>query len=453
MEWSRRLAWLVGVVAAAGLLACGDPYVTNVGEDVLDSPTGDQLRWLLEVINERKDAPSTAEIEAHFTARLLKSFSAERMSTALDRWGYSHRTLTIEGIQPRRGAQSVFPGDARLGPVRVSLDIDPESGLIDHLFIKPYANRSLPEIFRAMEAMAPRVHLVLAELDDGLCLPLASFHGDERLSIASTSKLYLLLALVDAILEGELSWDTPLAIREEWKSGPATRFSEATSGTGFAVKELAEALIRNSDNTVNDHLVRVLGRRRIEEAVRASGHREPELNVPYMTSQEFFALRRLDSAGVDRYLALDASEREAYLDRVRDGVEGPSGGSPLVVGLEQLRGRIGIFASAHDLCALYATILQRADEDREAAQVLDVLSSPRRASESRFTRRPVWEYIGGKGGSTYGVHSNTWLLRRSDDRWFLVVVGYNGHNFDRIHVQHMFPAIEMRLIDLLDNVE
>jgi hypothetical protein len=33
-----------------------------------------------------------------------------------------------------------------------------------------------------------------------------------------------------------------------------------------------------------------------------------------------------------------------------------------------------------------------------------------------------WPYVGFKGGSEPGVLQPTWLLRRSDDRWFVLAI-------------------------------
>jgi hypothetical protein len=40
--------------------------------------------------------------------------------------------------------------------------------------------------------------------------------------------------------------------------------------------------------------------------------------------------------------------------------------------------------------------------------------------------KAVWTYVGYKGGSEPGVLNTTYLLRRSDDRWFVVTAGFNA---------------------------
>ena len=80
------------------------------------------------------------------------------------------------------------------------------------------------------------------------------------------------------------------------------------------------------------------------------------------------------------------------------------------------------FASAEDLCRVMATLAARAAKSEKAKPLLDVLAkNPGLEIDAK-----VFPYIGFKGGSEPGVMNLTWLLRRDDDKWFVVSLGFNA---------------------------
>jgi hypothetical protein len=72
--------------------------------------------------------------------------------------------------------------------------------------------------------------------------------------------------------------------------------------------------------------------------------------------------------------------------------------------------------------------------------VLDVLSkNPGLPIDAK-----VWPYIGFKGGSEPGVVNMTYLLRRDDDRWFVVSLGFNaaeGNALDEAKIFHLVAGV------------
>ena len=79
------------------------------------------------------------------------------------------------------------------------------------------------------------------------------------------------------------------------------------------------------------------------------------------------------------------------------------------------------FASSEDLCRVLATLGERARTKPQTAPVLDVLAK----NPGLPVDAAVWPYVGFKGGSEPGVMNLSWLLRRKDDRWFVVTLGVN----------------------------
>ncbi|MEZ4452310.1 MAG: serine hydrolase [Nannocystaceae bacterium] len=435
----------------AGLGGCTDASVRDADPGALTPAMGEQLRWTLDVINHRRPLPDDAELDDHFSTYLLER-SPHGATQRLLR-GYAKRLapLTIDRVLGSDGAKTSFVADSRQGRVRVLLDLDGESGRLRGIFIDPYLDRSIEGLVELVPTLAPRAQLLLAEVVDGRCQPLAGVGGDEPLAIAEASRLYVLHAVADAIVDGDLRWDTPLTIRDAWKDAASSTMADATDGEALSIRAFAEAMMWRGDTTAADHLIRALGRERVEAAVRAAGTREPERDVPYLTSREAHHLQALDRAEVDRYLALEVDARRRYLEALSpedagdlDGVAAPVGSTP-----EGDLDRIGAFASARDVCDALGSLQRRAEGHPELAPILELLGEPGPQYRPFLARRPVWGWIGGTDGATDDIHSHARLLRREDGRWFAAILALNGGSFDADE-RRLLQAIEARLVDLLD---
>ena len=78
------------------------------------------------------------------------------------------------------------------------------------------------------------------------------------------------------------------------------------------------------------------------------------------------------------------------------------------------------FASANDLCR--AMVSLRAMSETEAGQPVGAILSENPGTGYDTQR---WSYVGYKGGSEPGVLNLTWLLQRSDDRWYCLSMSAN----------------------------
>lgn len=443
---------LTALAAALALAACDDvrevttaltaPSLLPI--ELLDTPHGAQLAWALDIINERGGDVSEEEIAAHFTPKYLEWLPAPKIRAAFESIAHDFAPLSFDRVRPERDGRLAVLGDSAVGPTRLLLGVDDDTGQISSFLTQPYLDLDFPGLLAHVPTLAPRAQLLVAEVDHGACVPLHAVNADDVQPIASTSKLYILLALVDAIDAGELDWDTPLAIRDDRKSKPESALSRWQSGQTMTLRGFAENLIDHSDNTANDHLVHALGRERVEAAVRDSGHHDPARNTPYITSREFFHQRRLGSDELDRYAALSDRERRSYLDDVL--LTRPQ--LPSWARRPNLD-RVGIYASATDLCHLLATLVERIETEPAAAPLLDILPKGLSVQYSNVSRK-IFPFIGGKGGSLPGVLNKTWLLRRDDDRWFAVISGFvDDGEFPRAVADADLRAVTWRIFDLL----
>lgn len=396
---------------------------------VPDTPVGHQLAWVLDVITARHGALDEAAAQAHFTPAFLAQVPPAQAVTVFAQLGAQLAGLALDGVTaPAPGGliAKISVGGSKLV---IKIGVDATTGMIDGLLFEADADAvpkptSWAELDAALAALAPKAAVLVARVDKGACEPIHALAAKTELAIASTFKLYVLLAVVDQILAGKLAWDTEVEVKDAWKSLPSGVTQDAAAGSKLTVRELANRMISISDNTATDHLLYTVTRRRAEAAVKAAKHAKPALDVPFLSTRELFLFRLgLPDAEVDAYLAKSAEQRRAYLD------ETLAGKAATLDGLESWTGARRIdtlewFASATDVCNVLATIGKRAEKPAAGAALEALSINPGLGTIDKAT----WPFIGFKGGSEPGVLSGAWLLRRDDGAWYVVTAVLNSPN-------------------------
>ncbi len=81
------------------------------------------------------------------------------------------------------------------------------------------------------------------------------------------------------------------------------------------MQQVAADMISISDNTAADHLLRLVGRERVESYQTTMGHSMPALNIPFPTTRELFILK-ISATADERaaYIAAGADARRTLLD-------------------------------------------------------------------------------------------------------------------------------------------
>jgi hypothetical protein len=130
-----------------------------------------------------------------------------------------------------------------------------------------------------------------------------------------------------------------------------------------------------------------------------------------------FVLKATGNADLAKaYLAADAAGRRALLD-------GRVASTPIAVAdladwaAPRRIDTLEWFASTTDLCSAMAK-LRDLGGTPGMGPVLDALA----VNPGLPVDTARWPYVGFKGGSEPGVLQLTWLLRRSDDRWFVLAI-------------------------------
>ena len=389
------------------------------------TPSGDQLAWALDAVVRRHGKLERAELEAHFHASFLAKVPSAQL---LKVFGDLSRQLSGLAINDIKGTDEqliarVTAGDAKL---RISLVLDPATQQIAGLLLTRDVEQgprpqSFQEAIRMTAALAPKAQLLVAALDKGTCKPIQELAANDELAIGSSFKLYVLLGLADRILAGKAAWTDELAVRDDWKSLPSGVTQNEPPGTKHPLQLFAERMISISDNTAADHLLYTVGRKDVEAALRASRHARPALDTPFLSTRELFLFKLgMPAAELERYLKLPEARRRDYLDKTLAG-KAPSidvaGAWKTARRIDQLEW----FASSEDLCRVMATLWTRGQVAR-AAPLFDVLGkNPGLPIDTK-----VWPYVGFKGGSEPGVINMTYLLRRDDDKWFVITLGFNA---------------------------
>jgi beta-lactamase class A len=399
------------------------PRATFPGAPV--SPAGDQLAWVLDAIVHRHGAVDRAEVERHFHKSFLAKVPADKAVQIFGDMARQLGNLAITDVQSAADGlvAKVTAGDTKL---RVSLSIDLTSKQITGLLIGVDVPEAAPiasfeDAARTAAQLAPKASIYVAALDRGACKPQHELAGTQPLAIGSTFKLYVLLGLADRIAAGKAKWTDELAVRDEWKSLPSGVTQNEPPKTTHPLQLFAERMISISDNTAADHLLYWLGRKQVEATVRASGHAQPALDVPFLSTRELFVLK-LGTPEDERarYAKLAPGPRRDYLDKK---LANKVAMIDLANAWKTARAvdQIEWFASGEDLCKVMAALWLRGQDPKTAA-VLDVLAK----NPGLPLDKKRWPYIGFKGGSEPGVINMTYLLQRDDNQWFVVSLGFNA---------------------------
>lgn len=288
-------------------------------------------------------------------------------------------------------------------------------------------------------ADAVLVNVVINSWDDAVSR-LNSFDGNTSLSIqnfgrpskdlrssemhplGSGFKLYILGALADAVSQGTLSWQDQFPITEGWKSLPSGIMHTWPNGKMVSLYDYAEHMIKISDNTATDHLLRILGRDRVEDQVRILKNNFVRENSPFLLTAEMFKLKWAAPLElIQSYLNGTAAERRSIIDNEiaqiplsKVGTNGVSMQAPAHIT------EIEWFGSTNNLCSAMQGL-----RDKNSDEIKKALSQ--NVPFLALNSDSHWKYGGYKGGSEPGVLSMTYLLQSQSGEWGCVSVAWHNN--------------------------
>ncbi|HLU65126.1 MAG TPA: serine hydrolase [Kofleriaceae bacterium] len=402
--------------AEAAAAPAAQPAEPGPGPDANES-----LAWVIATI-EGGGAVSPEEIQRRFSPGFLSEVPAEQVAAIFAGLAGELPPVKIVSSEATSPLAVRATLETRAGSMRVHLAMtEREPRQIEGLLFRPGDTgpppSSFDEVKAAITGAGESIHLLVAELVRGRCKAVHQHQVGRRLAIGSTFKLWVLHALAGKI-RGKVTWDTTLPIREELKSLPSGVLQTRPAGTEVTLRELATKMISISDNTATDHLIEFVGREEVERSLRRARHGAPRANTPFLTTREMFALKLAASdAERDAYRKAPVAGKRRMLAEMRARtIELAAAGDwkkPRALDLEW-------FASARDVCEVYAAIGKAAawKPDSELLQVLG-------HNPGVPVDREDWPYVAFKGGSEPGVINLSWMARRADGRWFVVVATVN----------------------------
>jgi hypothetical protein len=393
-----------------------------------DTAAGRQLAWLLSIVNGDPAAITPEVVAPHFAAGFLAQVPAAMLAAFLEDDARKVAPLVLVSIAPgateTRLVAIVRTARDTYRRIIVQVTTAPEQFVGLLLQPAPEVDPSLTgwaAIEPRLSRSAPKVGALVAELVGDECRPVHAIAPAVTGPLGSAFKLWVLGALAQKIARGEASWDDQVPIREDWKSLPSGELQDLPAGTPITVREMAGKMIAISDNTGADHLLRLVGRSAVEAAQASLGMARPALNITFLTTRELFVIKlAISDDERNTYLAAGPDDRRRRLDEMYAQIPisraleaAPAWIAPRLV--EQLEW----FGSPEDLCRVHVALRKLAAAP-VGAPLLGILS----ANPGLPVDTKTFRYVGFKGGSEPGVLVGSWLLRRADDRWFMVALAH-----------------------------
>ncbi|MCX6131921.1 MAG: serine hydrolase [Proteobacteria bacterium] len=310
------------------LTACSTVAVpsqtSEYGEARGEKAVQNQLTWVLETINELSGSVKQDELQRHFHPSFLAQMSTDQLvgvfSQLSSQFGKLKLTRTDPVLSPAIGVQTLIAhASTKNGKVKIILSVDASSGLINGLFVQPDTEVSavkalnFNEAERQLRDLPYNAGFEVAELVQGQCQVKYEYNAAKTMAIGSTFKLYVLDSLLEQIRLKKMQWSDQVGIRDDWKSLPSGTMQFETAGKLFTLEKLAEKMISISDNTATDHLIKTLGREKVEAAIKRSTPSERDRNIPLLTTREFFFLK-FNQDKLKEWLVLNLRDKRKFLD-------------------------------------------------------------------------------------------------------------------------------------------
>ena len=416
---------------ATDTLAIESTPVAGAPDSILpDTPAGQQLAWVVSIINGDRELPDATGIEANFAPSFLDILPASDLIATFQQLQAALAPLEVTEIvgletplmlnvvtSTRDGSQIV---------VSISVE-DGDDHLIDGLLFSPYDEQGVEfptfgswrEVSDALTSDSGSFGISVSHLNGEDLEPVNQVQEDVAFAIGSLFKLYVLAAVITTIEAGDLAWSDEIEVVEEYLSYPSGVTQSEPLGTMISVQVLASRMISISDNTATDLLLHHIGRDAVEQALETLGNSVPELNRPFLSTREMFLLKLGDEDTRNAFVAANEADRRAQLDELSRASLPPISDvvawtSPVAVDT------IEWFATMRDI--EHALLSLR---DAWARPGLEPVKDIMMANLGLPFDRDIWSLVAFKGGSEPGVLALGWLLERSDGEVFTFALAVN----------------------------
>lgn len=401
---ARRLTGLVSASALVVTIAsgCGDSgtapadaaYGAHIGTT---TPQGLRAKQTLDMVN--SDWP-IGDVNVRTMA------VPEQVDHITDAMGnlWWDRPITVTGVDIRAGSATVHVKTSYGVAQDIELSTN-DAGLVDRFDVtlhRPEISQ-WSDIDEELTASGARYsYQVSRVVPDGAgarCDTVAGTNLDLSLPLASIFKLYVLLAVAEAVTAGDLSWQDQLTITEQAKAVGSAGLEELPPGAQVSVREAAQQMISASDNMATDLLIDRLGPGAVERALVTAGHHDPASMTPFPTMHELFSVGWGQPDLREQWKQADPQRRAQLLAQTKSRPYEPD---PKRTHTPASNYGAEWYGSAADVCRVHLALQKSAVG--AAAPVRDILS----AIPGVDLDRAKWPYIGAKGGNLPGDLTFSW---------------------------------------------
>ncbi len=320
------------------------------------------------------------------------------------------RPITVAGIDVGAGQATLHV----LTSYGVAQDIElrtNDEGLVDRfeVSLQPPVIKTWSDIDAELTKSGARYSYQVAKLEDDACTKFAGTNTELSLPLASIFKLYVLLAVAEAIKAQKISWADQLVITEEAKAVGSAGFDELPPGAKVSVRDAAQQMISKSDNMATDLLIARLGPGAVERALVTAGHHDPASMTPFPTMHELFSIGWGEPDLREQWKKATPQGRAELLEQTNSRPYEPD---PTRTQSPASAFGAEWYGSAADICRLHAALQSTATG--AAAPVKQILS----AVPGIELDRAKWPYIAAKGGNLPGDLTFSWYaVDRTGQPW------------------------------------
>lgn len=312
------------------------------------------------------------------------------------------RPFTVTGVDIGAGQATLDVVTSYGVEQQITLHTD-DAGMVDELDVslQPPAIDSWSDIDAELTKSGARYSYQVSKVRSGSrdCTVVEGTNTDLSLPLASIFKLYVLLAVSEAVKAGTLDWTDSLTITERAKAVGSAALEDLPPGAQISVRTAAQHMISASDNMATDLLISRLGTGAVEQALITAGHHDPASMTPFPTMHELFSVGWGKPDLRDEWKSASREGRAALLQQTNSRPYQPD---PQRTHTPASGFGAEWYGSAEDICRVHAAL--QAGAVGKAAPVKDILS----AIPGIDLDRSKWTYIGAKGGNLPGDLTFSW---------------------------------------------
>lgn len=372
-----------------------------------NTPPGARSRQLLDMVN------SGWPIGTVTVGTLAVPHMVEPVGAAMDRL-WADRPITVTAVSLGAGNATLHVRNSYGVGQTITLRTG-DDGLVDRFEVEvdEPTIRQWSDIDAEIARSGAGYAYQVSKVSDGTCTRVAGTDVDRSMPLASIFKLYVLLAVAEAVNAGTLTWNEQLTITEANKAVGSAGFNELEPGARVSVEDAAQQMISASDNMATDMLMARLGPGAVERALVSAGHHDPSSMTPFPSTYELFAIGWGKPDVREEWKTASRRHRAEMLEHTRAVPYEPD---PMLNRTPASPYGIEWYGTPMDICRVHAALQVAARGP--AAPVREILS----ATPGIELDGSRWGYIGAKGGNLPGDLTFSWYAEdRTGQGW---VVSY-----------------------------